>query len=324
MTQSRLFLHIGLPRSATTALQRSVFPALSNLDYIGKAWHNNAAPLNGDAIARVRQILANAGENRKSTLESLGGVLMTILGQWKNANQRQDRAAARQFAQVWASAINIILASSPGRNFLFSDESLIESVVGLSSRLDHGYGIPLEQLSKTGLLKHAVVSVVLRDPADFLRASYYKNMEFEFKYKGKPIAFDEYIRRHISIYMRKPSASRIFMAMHKPFVAHLQQFCPTLIVNHYSKLIHAEHVLDALLGFQTGEQPVRLNDLPRENSTFRDDDAVKFILSANGIPSGISIEEYAKTFGDTLEHYGLPAIFKETALRTPNASLTRQ
>ncbi len=147
-----------------------------------------------------------------------------------------------------------------------------------------------------------------------MRASYYKNMEFEFKYKGKPISFDAYVRRQLSVYIRKPSASRIFLAMHRAFVRHLQQFCPALVVNLYEDLIEAETIVDRLLGYKTGEKPVRLKDLPRENSTFRDAEATRFILSAQGVPKGIGIDEYAKTFTSTLDHYGLTAIFAENAL----------
>lgn len=323
MTPARLYIHAGLPRTATTALQRAVFPTLMNFDYIGKAWDNKPTPIQGNARELIQEVLSRSGENRGVMLESIGGLLSLILSQWKNANQHNDRTASKQLSQTWTDAVNATLNANPDRRLLLSDESLIESVIGLSSRLNHGYGIPLEQLANTGLLQNAVVSIVLREPADFMKASYYKNMEFEFKYKGQPISFDEYIRRHIAIYIRKPSASRIFMAMHKPFVSHLQQFCPTLVVNHYSRLIEAHNVVDALLGFQTGEKPIRLKDLPRDNSSFRDSDAVNFILSAKDVPSGISIDEYAKTFANTLEHYGLTAIFNESALSTPKTIQTQ-
>lgn len=316
MNPPRLFLHAGLPRTATTSLQRMIFPNLQKISYLGKAWDNrgNYADENAKLVATVAELLKAHADDQRKAHELIGFLLSATLKKWKAANQFKQREASRGYAQTWADCIREVLDFHKQGDFLLSDESLIESVAGLSSREGHGLGIPLEQLAKTGLLKQSVVSIVLRNPADFIRASYYKNMEFELEYKGTPISFDKYVRQQLTVYLRKPSASRIFLAMHRPFVGHLQQYCPTLVVNFYEDLIESDHVVDLLLGFKTGEKPGRLKDLPRENSTFRDEEAVRFILSAKGIPKGIGMDEYAETFKSTLDHYGLTAIFSECAL----------
>jgi hypothetical protein len=307
-----LILHVGLPRTASTTLQQNVFPNMKGVRYLGKDWNNQS--LNGpfNPMEIVKQSLSRYREDSSEALKSMRLMLPSLLKRWKVANQYKNDDESRHLAKMWAKCVTQFVDGLPEEDrFLYSDESLIESVIGLSSRMMHGMKVPLEQLAETGLLQDAVVSVIVRDPAGFMRASYYKNMEFEYRYKGIPISYDEYIRRQLMVYLRQPSASRIFLALHSQFIAHLRRYCPNLVVNDFESLIKAQSVLDLLMGSATREEAICMSTLPKENSTFRNEATNQFILSAKGVPEGISISEYDSGFTETLNHYGLIDLFQE-------------
>lgn len=200
---------------------------------------------------------------------------------------------------------------------LYSDESLSESMSGITADLSYGDAVVIEQLHGIGFLKHVVLSVVLRDPAQFLKASYYKAMEFEWRYKHPPVSFDEYIRRQLVIRERHPAASRIFLGCHREAEAHFRRLCPNTVVTTYEQLATSRNVVDELLGTITGEAPVSLASLSRENPSWRHAETNSFILSATGVPAHITIEQYAQTFAETLTKYSLDRLFASQALNLP-------
>jgi hypothetical protein len=234
---------------------------------------------------------------------------------------RQGGADDRQQVHLWASCLYMSAQMLGEKPVLYSDESLSESMSGITADLAYGDSVVLEQLHQIGFLKHTVLSVVLRDPTQFLKASYYKAMEFERRYKHAPISFDEYIRRQLAIRDRHPPASRIFLSCHRSAAAHFRRMCPNTVVNTYEQLRASPDVVDTLLGCATGEAPVSLASLPRENASWRGAETNAFILSAKGVPPGIMIEEYAQTFPDTLRRYSLDRLFAEEALPELRAPL---
>jgi hypothetical protein len=149
------------------------------------------------------------------------------------------------------------------------------------------------------------VSVVLRDPLSFLTASYYKTMEFKHRLKKPPMSFGEYIDCQQRIFDRRPSASRIFLCMHEEATRHFRTLCPQTNVLQYEDLAAAPHALDFLLGVKTDEPPVSIRDLGRTNNSWRNDKVNEFILKGGGVPPRIPIEEYARTFPDSLRRRSL-------------------
>jgi hypothetical protein len=307
MTTPRFLLHVGLPRTGTTSLQRHVFPAMTKIRYAGKTWNNSYLKIDKSPILHLRHNLQSHND--------IQVLMATVISDLQFANAANRSVVAKHIAKAWCSCVDEILGFWKHDRVIFSDEALIGYIGGVSGEAANGFAVPLEQIAETGLLERTIVSVVLRDPASSLKAYFYKRNEFARKGKLSPMSFDAYVRRELEIYLRKPSASRIFLCMQKPFVAHMKRFCPYLVVNHYENLIEESHVVDALFGFKTGEKPVRMKDLPRENSTNRDEETIRFILSAPDVPKGISMEEYTASFSETLDHYGLNAIFAETSLR---------
>lgn len=303
--QSRLFLHVGLPRTATTALQKSFFPTQTDIVFLGKPSDNNIhEDLKGptNPIKVIRDNASRFGQDQAAT-DTARSVLPLVIKHLKVANQFNRIEQAKKAAQLLNACIAEFRQQMPAQTLLYSDESLIESVAGLSSNSEHGCHVPLEQMAAYGGLKDLAVILVLRDPIEFLRASWYKNNEFQYRYKLGPYSFDTWIRKQLAVFVRHPSASRIFQAMQKSFVRHVKTYCPVVHVCHYESLKTTNDLLADLTGGEFKSPGVNLGSLPMENNSLRDADVVDFMLSAEGVPRGMTIDEYQGTFGKTLSHY---------------------
>lgn len=317
---SRLLLHVGLPRTGTTTLQRHVFPAMTKTLYLGKPWNNKVIGFDSSPLMLLKAIqqhkkLFDKDANIKEILQN---TLFSIINNFAKSSYTKDRKQLLHIIKEFCLCIDEML-SWQNLNLLHSNEALIESLSGtLALEGCKGLSVPLEFIAELGLLKRCIVSLVLREPLSFLRASFYKSQEMRLRNGIHALSFESFIQRQIAIFLRQPSASRIFLCMHKPFITHMKKYCPHLVVNHYENLIEESHVLDALFGFKTGEKAINMKYLPGENKSNRNDETVRFILAAPGVPHGISIEEYTESFAETLDRYELNSIFMETTLRAQN------
>jgi hypothetical protein len=308
----KIHVHAGLPRTATTALQRDIFPRLTTIHFVGKHHENRGFKGKVWPIKDTRAACEQHLQGNSAGLEALRRLLPNLLHVVKLRNR--EGADIRQQVNLWASCLHLSAELLGERPILYSDESLSESMSGITADLAYGDAVVLEQLHHIGFLKHTVLSVVLRDPGQFLKASYYKAMEFEWRYKHAPFSFDEYIRRQLCIRDRHPTASRIFLGCHRKAAAHFRRLCPNTVVTTYEQLRASPNVVDTLLGCATGEAPASLALLPRENASWRGAETNAFILSAQGVPPGITIEQYAQTFPETLCKYSLDQLFASEAL----------
>jgi hypothetical protein len=284
------------------------------MHYIGKNPDNK--PFKGKIfpIAMVRDCCEKHKAGDPDGLQTLQRLLPTLLHALKISNRDKAGKEARNLASMWAACVRGAADMLGDKPVLYSDESLSESVSGLTAHLEYGDAVPLEQLDEVGFLRDVMLSVVLREPAQFLKASYYKAMEFEATYARQPVSFEEYIKRQLQLHERKPAASRIFLGRHRTAAAHFRALCPRALIVTYEQLLASPHVLDKLLGTTTDENPISLATLPRENRSWRNNPTNEFILSAPGVPHGISIDAYANTFPETLRRYGLDKLFAEESL----------
>lgn len=297
---------------------------MRGIRYLGKLADNSTMPGEFKPLPVILDACARMQAGDEQGLKVIRLVLPTVL----TALKRQNHAATgndrrEQLVRTFAGCLDAA-ASCGGAPALFSDESLIESISGVAANTARQDYVPLEQLHKIGFLERASLSVVLRDPAEFLRASYYKAMEFRRRARDPALSFDEYIRRQLEIYQRAPSASRIFLCTHRAARRHLARLCPRVVVTHYRDLVESRNVLDTLLGVSTGEAPVALSDLPRENNSWRDEASNAYILGAEGVPPGLNdVQEYARTFPETLAKYELDQLFAADAQSPDSPSNTQ-
>lgn len=304
MTERQCFLHVGLPRTATTIMQREVFPNLPDATYIGKTWDNSVLQSEFKPLEIIAEGLPRLGVDAVATRQ-LREVLPSVLKHLKGANQFRQIDKAQALVGIFARCLQAFRQGIPATNLLYSDESLIESVAGLSSNQRHGATVPLEQLAGANVLQNWTVLVVLRDPFEYLRASWYKNNEFQYQYQLPPYSFDTWVRKQAALCIRKPSASRIFWAMQRSFVGHLRSYCPKLVISHYEALEVSTDLMAVLTAGKLSSPCVSLKGLPRENESFRKQQAVDFMLSAPGVPKGIGMKDYVQTFEGVLRHYEL-------------------
>jgi hypothetical protein len=293
---------------------------MTTIQFVGKHHENRGIKGKVRPIEETRAACEQHLRGNPAGLEALRRLLPNLLHMAKMRN-REGSADVLQQVNLWASCLYVSAEMLGELPMLYSDESLSESMSGITADLAYGDAVVLEQLHRIGFLKHTALSVVLRDPAQFLKASYYKAMEFEWRYKHAPISFDEYIRRQLAIRDRHPPASRIFLGCHRAAAAHFRRLCPNTVVTTYEQLRMSPSVVDTLLGCDTGEGPVSLASLPSENASWRGAETNAFILSAKGVPPGITIEQYAQAFPETLHRYSLDRLFAEEALLEVRAPL---
>jgi hypothetical protein len=304
-----LVLHIGLPRTGTTVLQRHIFPAATGIHYAGKLWSNSTRRYMGRPVVELARhatghARAELAAGRHDGLQELMGALVFGLRSVIAHGQ-----PAREVADALRGVLLEIAAAHADRPTLYSDESLMSSAPGsLGSRM--GPKLPLDVLHRTGLLEDAVVSVTLREPVGFLKASWYKANEIRIKANKRPLSIPAYIDFQLRLLREHRRGSRLFLAMHDELLAHLHTRCPRLVVNRYEDLLEEPHVLDAIMGFPTGSPAIRLSHLPRENNSFRDAAVEAFIRQAPGVPPDLSVEEYARGFEDHLRRAGLAGPLK--------------
>ncbi len=320
MSSGSFYLHVGLPRTATTTLQRDVFPKLMDVVYLGKPWHNSGLLKGKVTLDSLVDHWIKDPSTDSAAYANLIAVLQTLItGIKKNNSEYRPEQALRQVELV-GQFVKALQRKMPGTDFLYSDESLIESVAGLSSNNRHGAAVPLEQLANAGLLKGMTVLLVLREPQDFLRASWYKNNEFQHKYKLEPYSFDAWIKKQLALFVRKRSASRIYQAMHQSFSRHVGTYCPDLHISHYEALQQSDDLMASLTGGRISTPGVSLKTLPKENSSFRNQEVVDFMLNAPGVPKGIDLHSYVQTFEDTLRHYELWDTLQSERLVVPTST----
>lgn len=314
MSIGSFWIHVGLPRTATTTLQREVFPLLQDVTYLGKVWDNSVLLRDNVDLNQWIDQCAHDREGSSENSQVRMAVMPTLLTAIKRNNQFNRHQTAMDQVDLLARFVNGLRKKRPEQHFLYSDESLIESVAGLSSNNQHGVSVPLEQLANAGWLKDKSILLVLRDPPAFLRASWYKNNEFLHKYKQQPYSFDSWLRKQMALFVRKRSASRIYQAMHKSFSRHVSAYCPDIHISQYEALQCSDDVMDSLTGGRISKPGVSLKSFPKENSSFRNQEVVDFMLSAPGVPKGIDLQTYVQTFESTLKHYELWDILQSERL----------
>lgn len=317
-----IFLHAGLPRTATTVLQTHVFPACKAVRYVGK--HPDNRGLGGvlnDAYFDQLCLKILAGD--RESLELLRRALPTLLHAVKTAARDKDAVRVRDLAARWTHAVTTAAVLLEDVPILYSDESLSESMSGVVANLDHGDTTALEALHESGLLRRVSLSLVLREPLSFLKASYYKTQEFMLMYKREPISFDEYIRRQLVILERHRPGSRIFLCLHNEVTAYFRRLARRTVILPYERLLASDNVVDTLLGIHSSDKPVRLADLPRENRSWRNPQINGLTLSAPGVRPGISIEDYVSTFPETLHRFGVDQLISEDRARAAQSQASQ-
>lgn len=303
---ARIFLHAGLPRTATTVLQKELFPRLQSVNYVGKLADNQAIRGHLKPFEVLNAACDRYLAGDPSGMSDLRRLTCSIVVAFKDISAGDSDQDPHTIMRVWEAIFDVMTRRLPDKPLLFSDESLVESTSGLHARLEYRDDVLLEQFRDYGWLEKDVsVSVVLREPLAFLTASYYKTMEFKHRLKRPPMTFGEYIDCQLRIFDRHPSASRIFLCMHAEATRHFRSLCPYTNVVRYEDLVGAPNALDFLLGVETGEPPVSIRDLGRANNSWRNEKVNEFILNCRGVPRGITIEEYARTFADSLRRRSL-------------------
>tara|TARA_B100000674_G_C37934202_1_gene959478 strand:- start:1277 stop:2191 length:915 start_codon:yes stop_codon:yes gene_type:complete len=268
-----IIFHVGAPRTATTVLQKYVFPSSKRYFCLSKT------PFEASGLLAKKSSLANEysrefvdailrddvidGEERVNFFKFAFGLLPL-----KMSTFPENKELSLMFKKA------LFRLSSSAKAFeaaLVSTERLVDTSASLNgdsmhkSKSDRSFPIyqVLKQVYEFGFSSR--VLVVLRDPFEYLRSKYCRTY-FQRSSSGlRFISASEYIHKQCILESKWPGTSALSVAMHASFVRSLGQFS-------YVKPIGFKDLLDSrdvfkLMGMH-GEISISFADLPIENSLF--------------------------------------------------------
>jgi hypothetical protein len=270
-------IHVGLPRTATTTLQKNFFLNFKDVIYVGKD-HSNFYVDNID-ISNVQKILNN------ESYRKLPEIFSTVVVGYKDAIIKGNFERISIFLAFLKTAFQLIEshAEDVHKKVLWSDESLIESLSGLNAtKRNHDASLdslPIITLKQFGIIApDDELVITFRNPIDWIVSSYHRTCRL-FHDAGKAElvqSLDDYISAQLTLYQHTPVASRLFWCHQVSAINFLNNLHRNIRTINFNELI--------------------LSDKPYQlivpGSELIDDVNAKFLIENKGVSDKLDIEIY--------------------------------
>lgn len=274
-----IVIHIGLPRTGTTVLQKHMTSVLSNhiviqkRPYQGSGSLSNVKPWlvegNPSELMEKLSFLRPIPENI-STVDFFNSCIATPA-----IASSQDPALTSGWATyfpVLRKAFQLVLKTLEGvqkdcfiTSERFSDTS--SSLVCLSSHGSYDSIMPIFRICdaiSTSMLLMPKVSVCFREPISYLRSKYLRTcLQRSSMDNHRHLSPEEFIEKQAKLERSSPGTSVLATAAHRDFLIKLQQ-CSFVKAFGFRDLVSSNDVF-SLIGLQ-GEQKCSFKMFPRENS----------------------------------------------------------
>ena len=274
-----IVLHIGLPRTGTTVIQKYMTSALSQHLVIQKN------PFHGSGNASVEKPwLVQAGPSEllerlsllspiPENISSVGFFNSCIASPAIGASQDPAVTSGRAtYFPILCKAFELVSKTLEGvqkdcfiTSERFSDTS--SSLVCWSSHGSYDSTMPIfkicDAVSQATRLTPKV-SVCFREPISYLRSKYLRTcLQRHAMGNQRHLSPEEFIDKQAKLERSSPGTSVLATAAHRDFLMRLQE-CSFVKAFGFSELISSDDVF-ALIGLQ-GEQQYSFKKFPRENS----------------------------------------------------------
>lgn len=268
-------IHVGLPRTATTSLQKNFFPNLHNVIYLGKSYSNSK--IKNVAVDNVQAILK--GDRYKE----LPTIFSTAMTGYHDAMIKRNFARISQFLDFLKIAVNLIEvhATNVNKSVLWSDESFIESLSGLNG-LVKNYpanwdSLPLITFKQYGIIgPQDEIVLTFRAPVDWIVSSYHRTCRLFFD-EGKLEllqSIEDYISSQLALYHHTPVASRLFWCYQARALNFLKNMHSNTRAVDFNELVSSDKPYKFIV----------------PSSELEDDASTKFLIENQGVSSKLDIE----------------------------------
>ncbi len=269
-------IHIGTPRTATTTLQKHIFPKCKNKLLFSKVPFGSSAVL----INKGQSIGKSDSESALKYVQSLNNkkefdhyqFAKEILfpGASCLAHNPLLSKMPKEWNPIMKTAIKFLseISKREKKDILISSERLCDTAASFVCRSRHtlySWSFPIFPLCKLinqSNQNNSTILVTLREPLAYLKSKYLRTLIQRKSMGERYISCNEYIVKQAKLETNYPGTSAIAPAMHSTFVRELMK-CSFLKVIGYKELIKSKDIF-SLLGLK-GEYKFSFNELPKEN-----------------------------------------------------------
>ena len=260
----QIIIHVGLPRTGTTTLQKSIFKLTNKTLVLSKDPYNPSSKTNENSV------LIDAHDPRVSFYENEAKQLYDEI--FVCALKLSSNRSRAEFKNRLEEAISKTLRISEDsqKQILFSTERLVDTSTSLDGNSiknpNSEAEFPIYPLcnftSETGVLNPSI-TVCMRDPIKYLRSKYLRTASHRRAQKTlRDLSPVEYIQKQSILESNNPGTSALAPAMHSVFIKQLQQHSFVKAFG-FQELLDSDDVF-SLMGLQ-GEDKYAFRDFPREN-----------------------------------------------------------
>ncbi len=277
----KFVIHVGLPRTGTTVIQKHALPLCRNNYVITKAPFQGSASTTftgGTEVSLMtlksqldsQDISLEKGTNNKALLDmfiKMSGAL--AINEFKY----------QRLYKIMTDSITSIMRFTIPCGIFLSSERLIDNTASLDGNSRHLENEDKEFIIYPFLrcfngLSSPLISICLRDPIAYLSSRYIRTM-IQRNHKGLiHLSPSKYIAKQSTLENNSPGTSTLTHAMHEKFLNQLRKFA-TVKAFGFQELISTKDLFD-LLGLE-GENQIAFQGFPRENESIVDKDSKKII-----------------------------------------------
>ncbi len=278
---SNITVHVGLPRTGTTVLQKHILPRSKSSLIISKRpyrssvedkeiqpgfhkSHTSLASLEDILTAHAKTILKKC-DNNTSILDIIlrTSCFLAALDNSPNLNKPQSLNAA------FCNYIKMLLKENNDSHILISSERFSMTSAGLEAKKIHrdkqDIVFPIYcLLNELNSISQPLVIVCFREPLGYLTSMYLWTFIHRIQNGMKRITPKQYIKNQHALELSRPGTSILATARHKEYTCELEKLA-TVKTFGFKELINSKDVF-SLIGLEN-EDIFSFNDLPLENSS---------------------------------------------------------
>ena len=274
---TKFYIHIGLPRTATTTIQKYLLPKAKNKLIFQKHAYLSSGkisdPPNSSSYSSVSSLVEQLKameppleEPQRSNF--VREVLLFISLQPVGWNQSEERTKKLETARKITISLLENAAKAHKKDILISTERLADtrsSFICYSTLKEEKEfpAITLATAVKNYTDNASCIITCLRDPVPYLRSKYLRTFLQRRNMKGeRDLSPTEFIQKQSILESSYPGTSALFPAIHSEFIRQLQKHSFVKAFG-FRELLNSDDVF-SLIGLQ-GEDQIAFRDLTREN-----------------------------------------------------------
>lgn len=256
-------IHIGVPRTGTTTLQKNIFSLSKNHTIIQK----NPYSESGNSAKANRQTKADDLDIKTLIDSAVGRETVFREAIMLPAVKLAVDPGRIHFKKALLSATTEIV-NNTSKQVLISSERFCDTSASLNGDSKHDPGsdkcfgiVPLSSTLRQGNLTPLII-ICLRSPAPYLRSKWTRTALQRKHFSIRQLTPNEYIQKQVTLESNHPGTSALTPAMHSEFIKQLQKHAFVKAFG-FQELLASDDVF-SLMGLQ-GEDKYAFRDFPREN-----------------------------------------------------------